>query len=33
MPYFISRVQPGDKRTLSQIDALLKQEGICRGDV
>lgn len=30
MPYFISRVQPGDKRTLSQIDALLKQEGIER---
>ena len=30
MSYPISRVFPGDRRTLAQIDALLEQEGICR---
>ena len=28
--YTISQVRPTDKRSLSQIDALLKQEGIER---
>lgn len=30
MSYPISRVSPGDRSTLAQIDALLEQEGICR---
>lgn len=30
MSNFITRVQPGDKRTLAQVDALLRQEGIER---
>ena len=28
--YTISQIQPTDRRSLAQIDALLKQEGILR---
>ena len=30
MAYSISRVSPGDKRTMAEIDALLAREGIRR---
>lgn len=30
MAYFISRVSPGDKRTMAEVEALLEREGLCR---